>query len=64
MKPYTDNRRLTAKQLRFNYRLSQAHMIVECAFGRLKGRWKSLLKCNDTNVEFLQKYIAACCVLP
>ena len=38
-------------------------MVVEGAFGRLKGRWRSLLKCNDTNVKFLPKYIAACCVL-
>lgn len=63
MKPYTDTGRLTAKQLRFNYRLSRARMVVECAFGRLKGRWRSLLKRNDTNVKFLPKYIAACCVL-
>ena len=58
MKPYSDNGRLTTKQLRFNYRLSRARMVVECAFGRLKGRWRSLLKCNDTNVKFLPKYIA------
>ena len=63
MKPYSDNGRLTTKQLRFNYRLSRARMVVECAFGRLKGRWRSLLKRNDTNVKFLPKYIAACCVL-
>ena len=63
MKPYTDNRQQTAKELRFNHRLSRARMVVECAFGRLKGRWRSLLKHNDTNVKFLAKYIAACCVL-
>ena len=38
-------------------------MVVKCAFGRLKGWWGSLLKHNDTNVNFLPKYIAACCVL-
>ena len=63
MKPYTNNGRLTSKQFRFNYRLSRARMVVECAFRRLKGRWRSLLKRNDTRVEFLPTYIAACCVL-
>jgi hypothetical protein len=63
MKPYSDNGRLTAKQFRFNYRLSRARMVVECAFGRLKGRLRSLLKCNDTDIKFLPTYIAACCVL-
>ena len=38
-------------------------MVVECAFGRLKGRWRSLLKRNDRNVNFLPTYVAACCVL-
>ena len=34
MKSYTDNGRLNAKQWRFNYQLSRASMVVECAFGR------------------------------
>ena len=38
-------------------------MVVECAFGRLKGRWRSLLKRNDHNINFLPTYVAACCVL-
>ena len=63
MKPYTDNGRLSAKQWRFNYQLSRARMVVECAFGRLKGRWRSLLKRNDTSIQFLPNYVAACCVL-
>lgn len=63
MKPYTDNGRLNAKQWRFNYQLSRARMVVECAFGRLKGRWRSLLKRNDTSIQFLPNYVAACCVL-
>ena len=37
MKPYADTGRLTPKQLRFNYRLSRARMVVRSASGRLKG---------------------------
>ena len=36
MKPYTGSG-LRDRQRRFNYQLSRARAIVECAFGRLKG---------------------------
>ena len=35
---------LSAKQTKFKRRLSRAHVVVECAFGRLKGHWRLLLK--------------------
>ena len=38
-------------------------MVVEHAYGRLKGRWRTLLKRNDTSVHDLLKLVAACCVL-
>ena len=38
-------------------------MVVEHAYGRLKGRWRTLLKRNDTSIHDLPKLVAACCVL-
>ncbi|XP_065438983.1 uncharacterized protein LOC135981276 [Chrysemys picta bellii] len=61
MKPYTGT--LDSSQELFNYRLSKCRMLVECAFGRLKARWCSLLtwlNLSKTNVPIV---ITACCVL-
>ena len=40
IKAFTDNGRLTSQQKLFNYHLSRARVIVEHAYGRLKGRWR------------------------
>ena len=51
MKPYT-NAKLTGKERYFNYRLSRARMVTECAYGQLKGRWRILLrKCESLPEE-------------
>ena len=63
MKPYIDNGHLSRDQRRFNYRLSRARVVVEDAYGRLKGRWRCLSKRNDTEISDLPELIAACCVL-
>ena len=48
MKPYT-NSVLTKEQRNFNYRLSRARIVIEGAFGQLKGRWRvPLRKCERT----------------
>ena len=38
-------------------------MAVENAFGRLKGRWRCLLKRNDNNLQHVPNIIASCCIL-
>ena len=35
---------LSAKHTKFNRRLNRACVVVECAFGTLKGCWRLLLK--------------------
>lgn len=63
IKPFSDCGRLTTKQQGFNYHVSRARCVVENAFGRLKGRWRSLMKRNDTDIRFLPTLATACCVL-
>ena len=54
---------LDRRSKQFNYRLSSARMVVENAFGRLKGRWRCLLKWYDGNLEYLIPVVATCCTL-
>lgn len=63
MKPYVQHGNITSQQKAFNYRLSRARMVIENAFGRLKGRWRCLLKRNDISTEDIPTVITACCVL-
>ena len=62
MKPFSDTG-LTTRQRTFNHRLSSARAVVENAFGRLKGRWRCLMKRNDCDVKRIPNIITACCVL-
>ena len=62
MKPFSDTS-LTNKQRTFNYQLSRSQVVVENAFGRLKGRWRSLMKRNDCDVKYVPNLVTACCVL-
>nr|XP_054756798.1 uncharacterized protein LOC129262832 [Lytechinus pictus]XP_054763823.1 uncharacterized protein LOC129270469 [Lytechinus pictus] len=63
MKGFADNGRLTEDQTNFNYRLSRARMVIEGSFGRLKGRWRCLLKRNDSALENVTNIVGACCTL-
>ncbi|XP_065437712.1 uncharacterized protein LOC101931329 isoform X1 [Chrysemys picta bellii] len=61
MKPYIGA--LDSEKELFNYPLSKCRMVVEYAFGRLKGRWRSLLTRSDLSETNIPIVIAACCVL-
>lgn len=63
LKPYPFHSTLSAAQKTFNYRLSRARIVSEIAFGRLKARWRRLLKANEMWPENISEVIAACCVL-
>ncbi len=47
----------------FNFKLSSTRMGVEHAFGRLKGRFRCLLKRFDCVVERIPDVVLVCCVL-
>ena len=76
MKPYpqplrsTQTRQLTAEQERlsaeqesFNVYLSSGRMVIECAFGRLKGRWRRLQKRMEVDIGVVPVIVTACCIL-
>ena len=62
MKPYT-NSKLTEKERYFNYWLSRARMITECAYGQLKGRWRILMRKCESLPEEVKIITLACMVL-
>uniref|UniRef100_A0A1B0DHP6 Uncharacterized protein n=1 Tax=Phlebotomus papatasi TaxID=29031 RepID=A0A1B0DHP6_PHLPP len=54
---------LSQEKEQFNKRLNRARVCVEIAFGRLKGRWRILLKRSEIWYSFMPKVVAACCTL-
>lgn len=63
MKGYTNSPQMTPEQESFNVYLSSARTTVEIAFGRLKSRWRVLLKRSDFHFTFTPHVIATCCAL-
>lgn len=63
MKAFPNVAGLNERQKKLNYRLSRARMTVECAFGRLKGRWRCLLMRLDCHLCNASAIVTACCTL-
>ena len=63
MKPYGDRGDLNPQEKRYNVALSKSRVVVENAFGRLKGRFQCLSKCLDNSVQKTVSIVAACCTL-
>ncbi|CAM5107614.1 unnamed protein product [Eretmochelys imbricata] len=59
MKPYTGT--LDSSQELFNCRLSKCRMVVECASGHLKARWRSLLTQTSSKPIFPLFLLLAVC---
>jgi hypothetical protein len=62
MKEFTAGGGTTSEQF-FGYRLSSARMAIECAFGRLKGRFGCLRRNMDINLNDLPAVIHSCFIL-
>ena len=54
---------LTPEKAYFNYRLSSARMIMEGAFGKLKGRFRALFRKCESKKETVKIMGLACVVL-
>jgi len=63
MKPFTQPNVDTAQKRTYNYRICRGRIVVEIAFGRLKARWRRLIKWNDMVFRKVPNVIAAACVL-
>ena len=63
MKLFTHNCMLSDQQKTYNYRTSRARIVVENAYGQLKGRWRRLIKKNEMDLRNIPIVISACCVL-
>ena len=63
MKPFPHNGNLTREQKPYNYRIFRARIVVENAYGRLKARWRRLMKRNDIHTNHIPNIIAAACIL-
>nr|CAI5846931.1 unnamed protein product [Callosobruchus analis] len=61
--PYIDYGNLTEEQKKINKALSATRVLIENAFGLLKGRWRQLLQLEFHEVDKITKFIIACCVL-
>lgn len=61
IKPYKG--RISLEEESFNVYLSRGRVVVENAFGRLKARFRRLLKRMDINYKFTPKIVYTCMIL-
>ena len=62
LRPYP-RRNLNHTKRIFNYRLTRARRMVECAFGILASKWRIFHRPLDVNITFCDSIVKACCVL-
>ena len=60
MKPHQDTGNVSSERLHFNYRIIRARMVVENAFGRIKGRRRCLLKQIEAGMDKMNSVVATC----
>ena len=63
IKPYADCGDLIPQETRYNVASSKSRVVIENAFGRLKGRFQCLSRSLDTSVQKTVSIVAACCAL-
>lgn len=61
--PFKDNGHLTRRQRRFNYFQSSIRVVIEQAFGILKGKFRRLRYLNMKRIDLIPTVITACCIL-
>ena len=62
MKPYPETAAMTESQRDFNKALSSARVVVEQAYGLLKGRWRCLLTKLDESFDKVPDTITVYCI--
>lgn len=62
MKPFPGSNH-SQEQGNFNYHLSRSRRIVENAFGRLKARFRFVMKRMECHISHVPLVLRACCVL-
>ena len=63
MEPYSDRDNLSPEETRFNFAPSRSRVVVENAFGLLKGRFQCIAKILDTTLEHTLNFVTTCCIL-
>ena len=61
--PYPQSATMTRDQSRFNKAMNKSRVVVERAFGKLKCRWRGLLKVLEESTRKVPHTILACCIL-